>query len=259
MKTIDLAYTSYGDKGPPLLILHGLFGAGRNWSSIARRLAERHRVLAVDLRNHGASPHGEMDYPHLAADLVRLLDSRNIDSSAVIGHSLGGKVAVWLAVTAAARVSRLVAVDIAPVCYRHDFNPVLSALRGLPIAEIRSRNQADEWLSESIPESSLRQYLLQNLISEHGHYRWRIDLEIFRRTIPTLLDFPPLDHLAPYPGQTLFIGGSRSRYILPEYHAAITRYCPNHRMETIQDAGHWVHVDQPRRFVEMVNEFLVGV
>ncbi|MGH6830960.1 MAG: alpha/beta fold hydrolase, partial [Methylocella sp.] len=122
MKTIDLAYTSYGDNGPPLLILHGLFGAGRNWSSIARRLAERHRVLAVDLRNHGASPHGEMDYPHLAADLERLLDSRNIDSAAVIGHSLGGKVAVWLAVTAAARVSRLVAVDIAPVCYRHDFN-----------------------------------------------------------------------------------------------------------------------------------------
>ncbi|MGH8551641.1 MAG: alpha/beta fold hydrolase, partial [Methylococcales bacterium] len=184
MRTIDLSCESFGDKGPALLILHGLFGAGRNWTSIARKLAEHHRVLLPDLRNHGASGHSpDMDYPHLAADLLRLLDTRRIDSAAVIGHSMGGKAAMWLALTEATRVSQLIAVDIAPVHYDHNFDQILSGMRSLPLAEIKSRGQADEWLSKSIPEPGLRQFLLQNLVFEKGRYRWRIDLEIFQRAV----------------------------------------------------------------------------
>lgn len=259
MKAIDLAFESFGSEGPALLILHGLFGSGRNWTSMARKLAEHYRVLLPDLRNHGASGHSpDMDYPHLAADLVRLLDSRRIDSAAVIGHSMGGKAAMWLALTEAARVDRLVAVDIAPLRYEHNFDPILSAMRSLPLAEIRSRGQADDWLSKFIPESGLRQFLLQNLVSENGRYRWRIDLEIIQRAIPVLLDFPPPDALRPYPGDALFIGGSRSRYILTEYTGAITRICPNARIAMIQDAGHWVQVDQPEQFFRSVDTFLQG-
>jgi pimeloyl-ACP methyl ester carboxylesterase len=199
-----------------------------------------------------------MGYPQLAADLIRLLDSRRIDSARVIGHSMGGKVAMWLALTDAPRVDRLVAVDIAPVRYNHNFDPLLSAMRKLPLAEIRSRVQADDWLSKFIVESSLRQFLLQNLVSENGRYRWRIDLEIIQRAMPVLLDFPEPDRLAPYPGEALFIGGSYSRYVLTEYQEAITRICPNARIDMIPDAGHWVQVDQPERFFKSVEPFLRG-
>ncbi|MCI0653144.1 MAG: alpha/beta fold hydrolase [Methylococcaceae bacterium] len=257
MKSIDLHYESFGGQSPALLILHGLFGAGRNWTGMARKLAEHHRVLLPDLRNHGASGHSpDMDYPHLAADLLRLLDSRRIESAAVIGHSMGGKAAMWLALTEPARVSQLVAVDIAPVRYEHNFDLILSGMRNLPLAEIQSRRQAGEWLSKSIPESDLRQFLLQNLVFEKGRYRWRIDLEIFQRAIPALLDFPPIDHLPAYPGEALFIGGSRSQDILAEYHETITRVCPNARIEMIRDAGHWVQVDQPEKFLRNVDTFL---
>ncbi|MCI0667735.1 MAG: alpha/beta fold hydrolase [Methylococcaceae bacterium] len=257
MKTIELAFESFGTDGPALLILHGLFGSGRNWTGMGRRLAEHHRVWLPDLRNHGASGHSpEMDYPHLAADLLRLLDSLRIDSASVIGHSMGGKAAIWLALTEPARISRLVAVDIAPVRYEHGFDTILHGLRGLPLAEIRSRGQADEALSKFIPESGLRQFLLQNLVSENGRYRWRIDLGIIQQTIPVLLDFPPRNGLAPYPGDALFIGGSHSPYAVTEYREAITRICPKARIEMIQDAGHWVQVDQPQRFFRTVDTFL---
>ncbi|MGH8550743.1 MAG: alpha/beta fold hydrolase [Methylococcales bacterium] len=260
MKAIDLAFQSFGAEGPALLILHGVFGSGRNWTGIARKLAEHHRVLVPDLRNHGASGHSpDMDYPHLAADLVRLLDSRRIDSATVIGHSMGGKAAMWLALTEAARVDRLVAVDIAPVRYDHNFDPILSAMRALPLAEIRSRGQAGDWLSRFIPESGLREFLLQNLVPENGRYRWRIDLEIIQRAMPDLLDFPRPETLPPYPGDALFIGGSRSRTMLTEHTGAITRICPSARIEMIQDAGHWVQVDQPEQFLRSVEPFLQGL
>ncbi len=259
MKTIDLAFESFGSDGSALLILHGLFGSGRNWRSLARRLAGQHRILLPDLRNHGASGHSpEMDYPHLAADLVRLLDARGVDTAAVIGHSMGGKAAMWLALTEPARVSQLIAVDIAPVRYDHDFGHLLSAMRDSPLAELQTRNQADQWLSKAIPESGLRQFLLQNLVSEKGRYRWRIDLEYLRHAMPVLLDFPALDGVPPYRGEALFVGGSRSRYILTEYTGTITRICPRAQIEIVQDAGHWVQVDQPERFMEIVTEFLIG-
>lgn len=257
MSTIDLAFQSFGSEGSPLIILHGLFGAGRNWHSFARKLTEHHRVFLPDLRNHGASEHSpSMDYPLLSADLLRFLDQQQIESAAVIGHSMGGKVAMWLALTEPERVSQLIAVDIAPVKYNHNFNEILSALRSLPLVTIQSRRQADDWLSKSIRKSTLRQFLLQNLVSENGGYRWRIDLEAIHQAIPDLLDFPPLKGRLPYRGEALFIGGSRSRYVVTGYSEAISQVVSNARIEIIQDAGHWVQVDQPEIFLKMVGEFL---
>lgn len=258
MIPFDLAYRSFGgENASPLIILHGLFGAGRNWQGIARKLTDSHRVFLPDLRNHGASKHSRsMDYPHLVADLLHFLDSQEIESAAVMGHSMGGKVAIWLALTAPERVSRLVAVDIAPVKYNHSFNDIMEALLNLPVDEIQSRKQADDWLSKSIQEAGLRQFLLQNLVFENDRYRWRIDLEIFDRSLPDLLDFPPLDDLDPYPGETLMIGGARSRYLLSEYSDAISKTASKARIEIIPDAGHWVHSDQPEIFLKMVSEFL---
>lgn len=259
MRTIELVFESFGKGGPALLILHGLFGSGRNWNHIARKLSVYHRVLVPDLRNHGRSGHSpEMDYPHLAADLVRFLNSRGIDRATVVGHSMGGKAAMWLALTEPSRVGGLVAVDIAPVRYEHSFDPILSGLNSVPLAQVRSRGEADEWLSKSIPESGLRQFLLQNLVFEDGRYRWRIDLEIIRGAMPVLLDFPRVEGLRPYEGEALFIGGSSSRYILTEYTEAITRICPDARIEIIRDAGHWVQVDQPERFLGVLETFLKG-
>ncbi|MGR9107068.1 MAG: alpha/beta fold hydrolase [Gammaproteobacteria bacterium] len=257
MNTIELTFETFGSEGQDLLILHGLFGSGRNWTGLGRDLSTRYRVLLPDLRNHGLSGHSaDMDYPHLAADLVRLLDARGIESASVIGHSMGGKVAMWLALTEPARVTRLVAVDIAPVHYSHNFDDILSAMGSLPLCELKSRAQADEWLSASIPENGLRQFLLQNLVSRNGSYSWRIDLDIIRQAIPALLDFPSSAGLPAYPGEALFIGGSRSRYLLTEYVETIMRICPHARIEIVQDAGHWVQVDQRERFLDLVEGFL---
>jgi len=257
VQTVELSYRQFGESGPPLVILHGLFGSGRNWYSFARNLAQEFKVLVPDLRGHGDSPKTQpLDYPHMAADVVRLLAREGLSSAHLLGHSMGGKVAMYMALTRPSLVDRLIVVDIAPVQYSHNFNAIVGTLKQLPLDQITSRSEADEWLKHRIENDAVRQFLLQNLVAENDHYHWRLDFEILERALPAIAGFPQDSELQPFDGPTLFIAGGHSEYIKLQYHPAIRSLFPNALIKTIEDAGHWLHQDQPERFLEIVRCFL---
>lgn len=260
MKTaLSLAYTRFGENGPPLLIVHGLLGSGRNWHGIAHKLADTFQLAVPDLRNHGASPHAEgMDYQAMAADLIALLDHLQWPQIRLIGHSMGGKVAMTLAMTQPERVSALLVADIAPAPYPDRHTRALDAMEALPLADISSRQDADARLAAFIPEAHLRQFLLQNLVSTSAGYRWRVNLPAIRANLPTLMASPHLKELPPYPGDTLFLAGEHSDYIRPEHYPAIGHCFPAAHIRTVHGAGHWLHVDQPKVFMRTVREFFAG-
>lgn len=256
MKIVELAFEEFGDSNnSPLIILHGFFASSRNWRQIALRLAARFHVYVPDIRNHGASPHNPlMDYPSMAADLLRFMDDHNFKTASLLGHSMGGKVAMWLALTAADRVNKLIVADIAPVSYKHSFDKTILGLKTLPLAEISNRKQAETLLAETIPELSYRQFLLQNLVLQDGKYCWRVDLDIFHQMSPNIAAFPNADHLAPFTGKALFIAGADSDFVKPE---DIKSLFPKAALSTIADAGHWLHIQQPDAFTTLVEDFLV--
>lgn len=254
--SLALAAAEYG-AGPPVAILHGLFGSGRNWASIAQRLAARHRVITIDLRNHGASPWADtMGYAEMAADVLDTLAARGIDRTALIGHSMGGKTAMVAALSAPDAVKRLVVVDIAPVAYPLHHQNLVRAMRGLDLGPMRRRGEADAALAGAIPDAAERGFLLQNLVFGEGAPRWRLNLAAIERELPALVGFPqPIPGTA-YRGPALFVAGARSDYLLPEYEPAIRRLFPAARIVRIDNAGHWLHAEQPAAFLAAVEPFL---
>ncbi len=257
METVELNCKRFGEAGPPLVILHGLFGAGRNWYSLAQRLADEFQILVPDLRGHGDSPSvTPLDYPHMAADLVALLEREGLGSAHFLGHSLGGKAAMTVALNHPNQVEKLVVADIAPVHYSHSFDHVIAALKAMPLDQIQSRREAGEWLSQRIENPAISQFLLQNLVAENDHYHWRIDLDLLAQALPCIVSFPLDEQVQPFEGHTLFIAGGLSEYIKPQYHQAIRTLFPNACIQTIEHAGHWVHIDQPEAFEAVVRCFL---
>lgn len=254
---MQLHYRSYGEsKNRPLLMLHGLFGSSANWHSIARALETDYRVIVPDLRNHGRSPHsGTMDYPSMAGDLADLILALELDAVDLVGHSMGGKAAMWLALEAPELVNSLVAVDIAPVRYESRFKTVINALRSVQLDRLESRSQADEKLALSLDQQGLRQYLLQNLIKDEGVWRWRMNLIGLERAIPDLMGFPP-EANRQFPGDTLFVYGGASPYVQPEHAGPIRERFPLARMRMIPGAGHWVYAEQPEAFLGALRAFL---
>ncbi len=255
MKTVELFFEEFGDPyNSPLIILHGFFASSRNWRQVAQRLAARFHVYVPNLRNHGASPHHPlMDYPSMTADLLQFIDDRGLETANLLGHSMGGKVAMWLALTSPNKVNKLIVADIAPVSYQHSFDNTVLALKALPLAELSNRKQAETLLAVAIPELSYRQFLLQNLILKDGKYCWRLDLDIFQRMAPNIAAFPKADHLAPFAGKALFIAGGNSDFVQLE---DINSLFPDAVFSTIVDAGHWLHVQQPDAFMARVEDFL---
>lgn len=255
LETVDLAYDEFGSQHPTsLIILHGFFASSRNWRKIAEKLAQTYHVYVPDLRNHGASPHHErMDYPTMSADVMLFMDSHKLTSAHIIGHSMGGKVAMWLALNQPARIRKLIVVDIAPKSYNHSFDASINAIMNLPLATIQNRKQAEDWLSKDIPELGYRQFLLQNLILQDGGYQWRIDLAIFKQQAPNIAAFPEMGNVPPYPGETLFVSGSKSNYVTQD---DTLRFFPQAEHKVIADAGHWLHVEQPDVFLQEVENFL---
>jgi pimeloyl-ACP methyl ester carboxylesterase len=255
METMQLAFEEFGNPADrPLIILHGFFASSRNWRQVAQRLAARFHVYVPDIRNHGASPHHPlMDYPSMSADLLRFIEERNLEKANLLGHSMGGKIAMWLALTNPNRVDKLIVADIAPVSYKHSFDNTVSALKALPLAELSNRKQAETLLAPRIPELSYRQFLLQNLILKDGKYCWRIDLDIFQRTALNIAAFPNADHIAPFTGKALFIAGGDSDFVKQE---DINSLFPDAALATIAGAGHWLHVQQPDVFTTLVENFL---
>lgn len=256
MEPIELAFEELGNSDAcPLIILHGFFASSRNWRQVAERLSAGFHVYVPDMRNHGSSPHvSVMDYPSMAADLKLFLDQRGIKAAHFLGHSMGGKVAMWFALNYPEYVDKLIVVDIAPVSYKHSFDHLIQALKALPLSEISNRKQAEAELAAEIPELGYRQFLLQNLVLSHGEYRWRIDLDIFYRMAPNIIAFPETEQLEPFAGSALFIAGADSDYVKLD---DITVLFPEADLSIIDNAGHWLHVQQPDIFIERVESFLL--
>ncbi len=245
--------------GPVLVILHGLFGSSTNWRGVAKVLARRYTVLSVDLRNHGKSPHADsMSYLEMAADVGHLIREQNARRCTLIGHSMGGKTAMIAALTEPDLISRLVVADIAPIDYEHDHDDLLAALNGLELSELRSRGEADRALAHALPQAALRNFLLQNLASEAGAYRWRINLGVISNSIETLTRFPIPTDAQPNHSPACFIYGGLSSYLRPEHEPRIRALFPNTEFKCIPDAGHWLHAEKPHAFLENLASFLQG-
>ena len=254
--TVPLTAVEYGE-GPPLAILHGLFGSGRNWTSIAQRLSKQHRVVTLDLRNHGASPWADtMDYEEMAADVRATLHARGYHRYALLGHSMGGKAAIVAALQHGAEVERLLVVDIAPVNYPPHHLALVQAMRELDLSGIERRSEADARVARSIPNPAERAFLAQNLVFEDGRARWRLNLAAIEQAMPKLGEFPDLPPTAIYNAPALFIAGGQSDYLRPEHAPAIRRRFPSAEIVRIGNAGHWLHAEQPQAFLSIVEPFL---
>lgn len=254
---IDLAFEQFGDlKNPPLIILHGFFASSRNWRQIAEKLAANFWVYVLDARNHGASPHSEiMNYETMAADVAHFITQNELQNVSLIGHSMGGKTAMWFALHYLNLVQNLIVVDIAPIDYKHSFNPLINAMKSLPLAELNNRKQAELFLANIIPELSYRQFLLQNLVLKSGGcYEWRIDLDIFQDNAANILLFPNTENVLPFFGRTLFLAGGNSKYI--KENSTETLF-PFAQIQIIAEAEHWIHVQQPQAFLTAVTNFLL--
>jgi pimeloyl-ACP methyl ester carboxylesterase len=258
-----------GDRGSLVVFAHGLFGQGRNWNQIGKALAhpsgahadraDPHRVLLVDLPHHGRSAwEDHFDYLQVADQVAQLLDAG--DPAALVGHSLGGKVAMVLALRHPELVERLCVVDVSPVTYDHlsQFEGYVAAMKGLDLDSLSRRSDADQALAESVPDATVRGFLLQNLRRDGDGWRWQVNLDVLGAALPEIGGWPEreLAGTQPYQGPVLWVAGARSDYITPAYAEAMERWFPSTRRVTVKDAGHWVHSEQPEVFLQVLRRFL---
>ncbi len=242
-----LNFTTYGDPtdSPDLLIAHGLFGAGRNWGALARSLSKGRRVVTVDMRNHGDSPwHDSHDYKDLAADLAEVIGTLDgpVD---VLGHSMGGKAAMVLALTQSELVNRLIVADIAPVPYDHGQMQYIEAMKAVDLAKVDKRSEAEAQLAELMDDPTLPGFFTQSIDIKAG--KWRLNLDALAREMPRILSFPD-DLRRPYKGPALFLSGAESDYVKREYRPVIKQLFPEAQFAKIPDAGHWLHAEKPQEF-----------
>ena len=253
---VRLAFTRIG-RGPPLLFLHGFLGSGRNWRGIARAFSDRFTCLLVDLRNHGASPWAEpMTYEAMAADVAALLEAEGLESAIVLGHSMGGKAAMTLALEGEPRLRVLIVVDIAPVPYRRRLEPLLDALLAVDLARFQTRAEVDAALRPAIPEDSFRGFLLQNLERGPEGLRWRCNLPVLRRWLPAITGFPPALEGRRWQGPVLFLRGACSDYVDDQALPRIRAFFPKAGVVTLEDAGHWPQVERPEETRRALAAFL---
>ena len=256
----------------PLLIMHGLLGSAGNWRTTAPKLASHRRILSLDLRNHGASPHvADMRFRSCAADVVRLMDERGIDKAIVLGHSLGGKVAMATGLLHPDRIVSVISVDMAPQNYNlgqdgwTGVNQIVEACAQVPLSAMRSRSEVDIFLKPLIPDFMTRAFVLQNIqvqtvTNEAGEkvqsVAWRCNLPLLRSSLPQIATFNLDSPHEPFAGPALFVGGGNSPYLTIHQADSLKQHFPNHEWENIPGAGHWVHVEKPNEFVEIVRGYL---
>lgn len=239
---------------PPLVIAHGLYGSGRNWGVIARRLADHREVVAVDMRNHGESPRAEsQSYPDMASDLADVIHSLGAPVD-VLGHSMGGKAAMVLALTRPGLVRRLIVADIAPVAYAHDQTRNAQAMAGIELSRISTRAEADAALAITVEDPALRAFFLQSLDLRERPPRWRLNLQVLEAEMPKIVGWPGT--AGQFDGPALFLTGAESHYVRPEHRDTIRALFPKARFAKIPGAGHWLHAEKPREFEETVRVFL---
>ena len=252
-----LNYKKYGETGPDLIILHGLFGMLDNWHSLAVRFGNQFQTWTIDQRNHGKSPHSyDIDYNLLANDLLDFCDQHDIKQPVVMGHSMGGKVAMQFAINYPETISKLIVVDIAPKNYPEDgHDAIIEALRSLDLSQIKNRKDADDVLSLKIPEEGVRQFLLKNLTREGDNYILKMNFDSLSKNYDKLS--ANIDVKGKFEKDTLFIRGEKSKYILEIDKASILNIFPKAQFVTIPGAGHWVHAEAPDAFYETVVKFLM--
>jgi len=254
---MDLFYREYGS-GAPVIMIHGLLGMSDNFIPLAKNLAEQYKVILPDLRNHGNSPHSEeFDLSVLTEDIIELYQKLNFNSAVIIGHSLGGRVAISATLKFPDLFSRLIVEDMAPRKYsgNKSINNLLQVMNQIDLKSKRSINEIDEALMQAIPDTRNRQLVLKNItrISE-GAYVWKLNLDVIIRKVESLM--APVFEEVTFSKPTLFIKGGRSNLIRPEDYKIIYKFFPAAEIEIIPNAGHWVHADEPQLFLEKVMAFL---
>lgn len=243
---------------PPLLIAHGLYGSGRNWGVIAKRLSDERQVVAVDMRNHGNSPWTDThSYADMAADLAEVVEhilskSEGHDAVDVIGHSMGGKASMTLALSQPALVSRLVVADIAPVSYSHTQAHFITAMRAVDLATVERRSDAEAQLADAGVDRGLQSFFTQSL--DIPNKRWKLNLDTLERDMGHILAFPSFSTVFGNP--CLFLTGATSDYVLAEHRDKIKALFPKARFAKIPGAGHWLHAEKPREFEATARAFL---
>ena len=255
---MKLNFDQYGEDAnkKPLIIIHGLYGSAANFRGLAKIYAEHYIVFCIDLRNHGNSPHSdEISYSLMAEDVIEFMDDQGIKKAHILGHSMGGKTAMQLALNHPERIDKLVIGDIAPVDYAHHHETIFEGLLAIPVANIESRGEAEQILKHYVEEPGVRLFLLTNLVRANDGvgFKWRINL-------PALIGEYQHIQAAPdgisYNGETLFIRGANSDYVADEYIPETLEIFPSAKIETIDDCGHWLHSEKPQEFSKILLEFL---
>lgn len=247
-----------------MVFLHGLFGQGKNWTGIAKQLSERHRVLLLDLPHHGRSDWlDRFDLAETAGLVAEAIAADGAEPVTLVGHSLGGKVAMVLALLHPERVERLVVADISPVTYDQgsEFPGYIAAMKAMDLSQVVHRADAERLLEPAVPDPTVRSFLLQNLRRDPAApqgWSWQMNLDVLGRDLGVISGWPEADlaSAAPYDGPVLWLAGSRSGYVQPAYDAAMDRWFPRNRKVTLKDTGHWLHSERPELFLEILRRFL---
>lgn len=252
---MKLNYKQFG-QGEPIIILHGLFGTLDNWQTIAKKLAENHMVFIIDQRNHGKSPHSdEFSYKIMAEDLKEFMFQHHIYEAIIMGHSMGGKVAMRFALDYPDMVSKLIVVDIAPKKYKGGHQTIFEAMFDLDLENLTDRRAIDEALKVKIPDDGIRLFLMKNLARQkEGGYRWKMNLPVLYKNYQEILSTIEVDDA--YDDEVLFIRGGQSKYIRDEDILDIQEIFPLMQLETIPNTGHWLHAEAPKIFIKIVNNFI---
>ncbi|SBS30983.1 Esterase YbfF [Marinomonas spartinae] len=245
----------YGESGPALVVLHGLFGNADNWHSIAKNWSETFRVYCIDLPNHGqSSALSDASYTNMAQAILQWAQETGLDKFYLLGHSMGGKVAMQMAALAPDNIIKLVVADIAPVDYPPSHTQIIKGLKAIDEADLTSRKQADSLLSKYEPSLPVRQFLLKNLERTDNGFKLAISLDNIAQSYTTILKKPEID--SPIQTPTLFIKGEKSDYIIADYQQDIIGLFPNAEFKMIPDTGHWLHAEKPIPFSSLVKRFL---
>jgi len=249
---VNLHYQIQG-QGQTVVLIHGLFGSADNLGLLARTLKEHYQVISLDLRNHGRSPHSEhFTYSDMAQDVVELLNQLDIQNFSVVGHSMGGKVAMALTELAAERIEHLIVLDMAPVAYQvHRHQNVFAGLKAVDEQRITSRKEAEQYLSQHVLEPGVRQFLLKSLHKAQESFQWRFNVDALINNYSTIMGWSAI---SPFHGRTLFIKGQDSEYILAEHREHIANQFPNAKAHMVANTGHWLHAEKP----DTVNRIVLG-
>lgn len=245
-------HTQILGQGQPLVLLHGLFGSADNWGSIAKHFSQHYQVISVDLRNHGRSPHSDTQtYPDMADDLLAVLDALGLSQVHLLGHSLGGKVAMQFATQYPDRVNKLIVVDMAMRAYPDRYTQLMDHMLAVDLSQMASRNEVDNALKDAIPNLRVRQFLLTNLVKNEAQLQWRINLPALKANYATLIAAIAVHFEQP----SLFIRGERSDYVQAIDIAELQRHFTQAEFVSLP-TDHWVHAEQPQLFIQALEAFL---